>query len=151
MPIKRTPSLILLLVLVSALPLVVKAQFGSIPRRYTRQLPAIDKVELQKLKPSEYGFKGVDESKTLEGVDARKIASLWRAQNFHQMAASCHEPVFGIKFFFKDKTIMHVSICWECNNIVVVEPTLKSNATQGFAGASKAGQKLLEEFKRTFP
>ena len=151
MPTKRTPSLILLLALISALPLVAKAQYGSIPRRYTRRLPTIDKVELQKLKPGDYGFKGVEKSKTVEGADAQKIASLWRAQNFHQMAAVCHEPVFGLKFFLKDKTIMHVSICWECNNIVVVEPTLKSNATQGFAGASKAGQKLLEEFKRTFP
>ena len=151
MLIKRTPILILLLVLIFALPLVAKAQYGSIPIRYTRRLPAIDKVELQKLKPSDYGFNGVEKSKTVEGNDARKIASLWRAQNFHQMAAACHEPVFGIKFFFKDKTIMHVSICWECNNIVVVEPKLKSNATQGFAGAGKAGQKLLEEFKRTFP
>lgn len=148
---KRTPSLILLLALISALPLAAKAQYGRVPRRYTRQLPTIDKVELQKLKPSEYGFKGVEASKTVEGVDARKIASLWRAQDFHQMPASCHEPVFGIKFYFKNKTIMHASICWECNNIVVLEPTLKSNATQGFARESKAGQKLLEEFKRTFP
>lgn len=151
MLIKLTPSLILLLALIFALPLVAKAQYGSIPRRYTRQLPAIDKVELQKLKPSEYGFEGVEKSKTVEGADARRIASLWRTQNFHRMPAACHEPAFGIKFFSKNKTIMHVSICWQCNNIIVVEPTLKSNVTQGFDGESKAGQKLLEEFKRTFP
>lgn len=149
---KRISSLILLLSLISALPQsTVHAQYGRIPSQYTRKLPAIDRVELQKLKPSEYGFQGIEEIKSFEGKEAQQIASLWRSQDFHRMAATCHQPVFGIKFFFRDKTILHASICWECNNLVVLEPTLKANSTQGFAGESKMGQKLLEEFKRTFP
>lgn len=106
---------------------------------------------MQRLKPSEYGFKGVEQTKIVEGAEAKKFATMWRAQRFHGMPATCHEPVFGVRFFFKNKTTMHASICWECNNIVVVEPKLKSNSTQGFARDSKMGKELLELFKRTFP
>ncbi len=149
---KRISCLILLFSLISALPQsTAHAQYGRIPSRYTRKLPAIDKVEMQKLKPSEYGFQGIEEIKTFEGKEAQQIASLWRTQDFHRMPASCHQPVFGIKFFFRDKTILHASVCWDCNNLVVLEPKLKSNPTQGFAGDTRMGQKLLEEFKRTFP
>jgi hypothetical protein len=146
---KRIVSHIFLLAFISV-QLAVSAH-GSIPRRYTKKLPAVDRIELQKLKPSEFEFKGVEKSKTIEGVEAQTFASLWRAQTFHQMGAFCHYPVFGIKFYFRNGTIMHASICWECNNIVVLEPNLKPNVTQGFAGESKLGRKLLAEFKRTFP
>lgn len=145
---KRIASLSLLLVFFA---ITVNAQYGRVSRNFRDKLPRVDKIELQKLKPADYGFRGVLEAKTIEGDEAQQIASLWRRQRFHSMAAFCHEPAFGIKFFSKGKTIMHASVCWACNNILIVEPELKSNSTQGFAGESKMGQQLLAEFKRMFP
>ena len=147
---KRITSLILLSALISALlPVAANAQNIWIPRRFRQRLPRVDKVELQRLKPSEYGFRGVEESKTFERADARRLASLWRAQSFHTRGAACHNPVFGIKFFYKEDLIMHASVCWDCNNILLVEPT--NLPSQGFAGGSRMGRKLLEEFISAFP
>lgn len=147
---KRSPILPALFI-TALLPLTVNAQYGRVARQFRDRLPRIDAVELQKLKPADFGFNGTLEINTFEGEEAQRIASLWRRQRFHSMAAFCHEPVFGIKFFSKGKTVMHASICWECNNVLIVEPTLKSNRIQGFSAESKLGQQLLAEFKRLYP
>jgi len=128
-----------------------RGQAEWLPVQYTRKLPRIDKVELQKIQPKDMWIGTILGSKTLEGKEARRIASLWRAQKFRSYSAICHEPVYGIKFFSKGRLILYASVCWDCNNIILQEPQLKSGGKQGFNGESKMGRRLLEEFMRIFP
>jgi len=129
----------------------VRAQAELFPVQYTRKLPRIDTVELQKIQPEKMSIGAILGSKTFEGKEAQRIASLWRTQNFRSYSAICHEPVYGIKFFSKGKLVLYASICWQCNNIILQEPRLKSGGKQGFDGQSKMGRRLLEEFTRIFP
>jgi hypothetical protein len=119
---------------------------------YTRDLPAIDKVELLKLDLSHsemWNGKDVEAMKTIEGREARKIASLWRAQAYRSSSAICHEPSYAIKFYSKDKLIAYASVCWMCNNVAFVTPELRR--TQGFNGKGIQGQRLLQVFQNAFP
>lgn len=119
-----------------------------VPLRYTRKLPRIDKVELQKLKTKEIWFESVEATKLLEGKEAQAIAALWRTQNFDSSSAICHYPVFGIKFYSQGKVIFYASLCWDCDNIVFIGPAL--GAAQGFNGGSRKGQELLRVFTGAF-
>lgn len=121
----------------------------KVPLRYTRRLPRIDKVGLQKLKTREMWFESIEATKFIEGSEAQAIASLWRTQNLTSISAICHYPVYGIKFYSRGKVILYASLCWECDNILVMEPTL--GAKQGFKGGSKKGQELLKVFTSAFP
>ena len=117
--------------------------------RYTLRLPAVDKIELQKLKPEGRTFEAVEATKVIEGDEARAVASLWRKQDYRSIAAICHYPAFGIKFYAKGELIAHASLCWDCDNIVFLTPKLK--AKQGFTGDSKRGKELLDVFSQAFP
>lgn len=119
-------------------------------RPYTRDLQTIDKVELLKLKKEGDLWQGqIEFSKTVEGAEAQKIASLWRTQTYYPNSAICHFPGYGIKFFSDGKLLMYATLCWECNNIGFQTPDLKK--TQGFGGEDKKGQALLTVFRSAFP
>ena len=51
----------------------------------------------------------------LEGVDAERIASLWR-QLPPGEPARCHIPPYGLRFWQAGKKVIEASLCWECNN-----------------------------------
>lgn len=136
--------------LVATSPVAAKpSQVKKVPLRFTRRLPRIDKVELQKLKTKEIWFESIEGTKLIEGSEAQAIAALWRTQNYNSFNAICHYPVYGIKFYSRGKVILYASVCWECDNILVMEPTL--GGRQGFNGGSKKGQQLRKVFTGAFP
>ena len=150
------PFSVLIILLWCATPLVATSllaakpsQVKKVPLSFTRRLPRIDKVELQKLKTKEMWFESVEATKLIEGSEAQAIAALWRTQNYNSFNAICHYPVYGIKFYSQGKVILYASVCWECDNILVMEPRL--GARQGFDGGSKKGQELLKVFTGAFP
>lgn len=114
----------------------------------TTRLPTIDKIELQKVS-GEFSIDKVLATKTLEGRDARIVAQLWRSQRYGGRNYSCHLPVYAIKFFSRGKLVVYASVCWECDNIVFIEPNLKS--TLGFGADGNQGRQLLSVFKNAFP
>ncbi len=117
--------------------------------RLTRTLPTIDKVELQAVIDSELWIKSVEATKTIEGVEAQKVAQLWRSQKWDRSAFACHRPVYAIKFFSHGKLIFYASICWECHNVYFLESdTKKIVGSVGFDSASAKGRELLKLFKK---
>lgn len=136
--------------MVATSPAAAKAsQIKRVPLRFTRRLPRIDKVELQKLKTKEIWFESIEATKLIEGSEAQAIAALWRTQNYNSFNSICHYPVYGIKFYSRGKVILYASVCWACENILVMEPTL--GARQSFDGESRKGQELLKVFSSAFP
>lgn len=116
---------------------------------YTRNLPAIDKVELLKLKRSGDLWNGeIESSKIVEGSEAQKIASLWRTQTYLPYSAICHFPGYAIKFYSREKLTVYATLCWECDNIGFETPDLKR--TQGFGGRDKKGATVVEGFPHSF-
>lgn len=117
--------------------------------RYTRNLPRIDKVEVLKLKLDGDLWRGeIESSKTLTGIEAQKIASIWRRQTYLSNGAICHNPAYGIKFYSGQELLADATVCWDCNNIRFWTPRL--TGTQYFDGEGKRGQQLLQIFRRSF-
>jgi hypothetical protein len=147
-------SLILSMFLFSCTQPAVDGQsrhFGGLKEYlpYTRDLPAVEKVELLKLTQKDDHWNGeISNTKTFKGAEARKIASLWRRQTYNSSAAACHEPAYGIKFYAHGKLIAYASICWSCNNMFFLTP--KSTRTQSFEGYNKKGEQLSEVFRLAF-
>jgi hypothetical protein len=65
------------------------------------------------------------------------------------MGAACHYPVYAMKFYSQGKPIAYASLCWECKNIVFIEPDL--NDSLGFAANNARGRQLFTVFKKAFP
>ncbi|MDQ1636806.1 MAG: hypothetical protein QOF62_145 [Pyrinomonadaceae bacterium] len=143
---KRTATHLLMIMLLVS-PMSVGAK--NVPLRYTRRLPPVDRVELQKVQPSELGIKAVEAVKILEGREAAAVAALWRTQNFRSSSADCHQPPFAIKFYSHGKLLLYASLCWECDNIDFPEPG--NLGSQGFRGSSRKGQELLNMLRKSFP
>jgi hypothetical protein len=112
---------------------------------YTRQLPAVDKVEIQKVSGIER-IEKVEATKVLTGKEALAVATLWREQTYGGTGAACHEPAYAIKFYSKDKLIVYASVCYGCQNIDFLEPKLRDLV--GFNARGKKGQQLLQVFKK---
>ena len=118
---------------------------------YTRRLPSVDKVELQKVGGRGEGgdIRSIAGTKLIAGKQARSIASLWRSQMWNvRFRAMCHEPQYAVKFFSRDRVVLYASVCWDCHNIVILEPT---RAGQGFNSDSRAAKALLKFFTSAFP
>ena len=144
----RVGAISLLATLVVALaPLGVDAK--NVPLRYTRRLPGVDKVELQRVESAELGIRSIKSVKIVEGKQAEAIARLWRTQNFRSVTPACHQPAYALKFYAHGKLLLYASLCWDCDNIAFIEPTL--NASQGFNGSSRKGQSLLALLRGSFP
>ena len=116
---------------------------------YRSQLQRIDKVELLLFQTRELAIERVLATKTLEGNDAASIASLWRRQVYRFSTPICHYPIYGVKFYRRGREILYASVCWECDNIVFMNPRLSFK--QGFNSDSKSGKELLEVFRKAFP
>ena len=116
---------------------------------YTRNLPAIDKIELLKLELKDDRWDGaIAASKVLKGAEAQRVASLWRRQTYTSNLAACHEPAYAIKFYSRERLIAYASVCWSCNSIFFITPNLLR--TQSFAGGNKRGEQLSEIFRLAF-
>jgi hypothetical protein len=86
-------------------------------------LPAIEALEVVDLRDVEaarvgsfMANAGGAPSVRLSGKAAQSIADLWRALP-HGEQDRCHAPPFGIRFHFVNQATLHVSICWQCNNV----------------------------------
>lgn len=126
-------------------------RFAGLPefRPYTRNLPAIDRLELLQLARKDDRWDGViAASRVLNGAEAQKVASLWRRQTYTSALAACHEPAYAIKFYSGAKLIAYASVCWSCNSIYFINPDL--HRTQSFAGGDKRGEQLSEIFRLAF-
>jgi hypothetical protein len=116
---------------------------------YTRNLPSIDKIELLKLELKDDRWDGqITGSRVLQGVEAQKVAALWRRQTYTSNLSACHEPAYAIKFYYRGKLIAYASVCWSCNSIFLITPNL--HRTQSFAGGDKRGEELSEIFRLAF-
>lgn len=145
------PSLMLLLCIASGAVAQSRRFMGHREfRAVTRNLPAIDRIELLKLKLDDHQrWNGDREAvKVLQGAEARKVAALWRRQTYNRNLAACHEPNYAIKFYAEGKLLAYASICWSCNNIFFITP--KSTKIQSFAGYDIRGEQLSEIFRLAF-
>jgi hypothetical protein len=142
----------LLLVLSIAPGVVGRTQRFRGPKEflpYTRNLPAIDKIELLKLKLKNDHWDGeIAARKVLQGAEAQRLASLWRRQTYTSSLAACHEPAYAIKFYSGRRLVAYASVCWSCNSIYFIVPDLQR--TQSFAGGDKRGEQLSEIFRLAF-
>jgi hypothetical protein len=94
---------------------------------YTRNLPAIDKIEVFKLKLNDHDEWTGEflDSRTLSGATARKLASLWRRQTYNDHQSACHNPGYAIKFYAHGKLFAHANVCFSCNNMSMITPHLE--------------------------
>ena len=117
---------------------------------YTRNLPAIDRVELLKLelKDDRWWNGKIEARKVLKGTEAQRVASLWRKQTYNQSDSACHGPAHAIKFYSKGKLIAYATVCFACSNMFFMTPELKR--TQNFDAGSKLGEQLYEIFRLAF-
>jgi hypothetical protein len=150
---KLCSRVLTLLLVLCIVPVVV----GRTPRfrgqkeflPYTRNLPAIDKIELLKLELKDDRWDGeIVATKVLRGNEAKKVASLWRRQTYNSNVSACHEPAYAIKFYYRERLIVYASVCWSCNNMYFITPDL--HGTQNFAGGDKRGEQLSEIFRLAF-
>jgi hypothetical protein len=117
--------------------------------KYTSQLPAVDKIELLKVRYGKWEVEAVEATEILPDKDVRAFASLWRRQKYFPNAPICHRPIYAVKLYSRGKLTLYASLCWECNNIAFIQPTFGS--LYGFDGRTKNGQAMLDFFKRVFP
>lgn len=116
---------------------------------YTRGLPGVDRVELLKLKLDNERWTGdIEAARTLRGEEARRVAALWRAQTYTLTLAACHNPAYAVKFYSGERLLAYASVCWACNNILLLQPKLEM--TQGFLGDNPAGRRLSRVFESAF-
>jgi hypothetical protein len=142
-----------LLLLLSVVPVSVAQPRRFMGRKeflpYTRNLPAIDRVELLKLEMKNDQWDGEIESrKVLQGTKAQRVASLWRKQTYDQSDSACHEPGYAIKFYSRRRLLVYATVCWACDNMFFITPKL--NRTQNFEGGNKLGEQLYEVFRLAF-
>jgi hypothetical protein len=96
--IAKFPVLILSLLIITAASRPAESRISPKFIPLTTKLPAVDKVELQKVS-GEYLIDKVLATKTLEGRDAQAVARLWRSQKYGGRNYSCHLPVYAVKFY----------------------------------------------------
>jgi hypothetical protein len=121
---------------------------------YTRNLPAIDRVELLKLTLKDDHGNGehwngeIDATKVLQGTKAQRVASLWRKQTYTQSDSACHGPGYAIKFYSRRRLLVYATVCFACSNMFFMTPNLKR--TQNFESGNKLGEQLNEIFRLAF-
>lgn len=94
---------------------------------YTRNLPAIDKVEvfILKLNDRDESTGEFLDSRVFTGANAGKWASLWRRQTYNDHQSACHYPGYAIKFYARGKLLVHANVCFSCNNMSMITPRLE--------------------------
>lgn len=98
--------------------------------QYGNKLPPVDEVKLvrfarkrsnatqRRLKvPLSENSKGyVVSEKLMAGVDAQRLATLWRGLTFVENHTSCYDPHHVVEFRFKGKVICEAVVCFHCMN-----------------------------------
>jgi hypothetical protein len=83
----------------------------------------------------------VSKSVVLTGENAEVVCNLWR-QLPKSEPARCHMPVFGLYLIAGTQIHTIASICWQCDNIVLMENGERQ--LYGFNSHSEAGQQLFQ-------
>ncbi len=109
-------------------------------------LPPVNAVEIIRL--SEMAEKTLAPSVRVDGELAQNIADLFRRLPFAGQMR-CHIPPFELRFFNGQKQVLHCSICWECNNIWILEG--KTRRTIEFDAKADVSQQLLQLLKELVP
>ncbi|MDB6153581.1 MAG: signal peptide protein [Chthoniobacteraceae bacterium] len=154
---KRALLFLLLLALPSAshaepLPKNWRAKHWRDIAPCTYNLPDPDVVELHLFEPPPPGPNaGRDPLKTkiidtrrFTGAEARRIAQLWRDQDWVGFGASCHDPAYGITFYRDGRKLFFCSICFSCSNIYIYGA---QSDTAGFNHEDRAYKPLRKIFK----
>jgi len=151
---KLTVSLMLILLCCRALRLRVAGQgrFRGRPEflPYTRNLPAVDQIELFQLKAREGQFDGgaILATKVLTGAAAKKVASLWRKQTYTSSDSACQRTSLRHQVLLSRKTDR------PCDRLLVLQQYVFHNAAlerqQTFEGGNKRGEELSEVFRLAF-
>ena len=105
-------------------------QVKSSVARYGQKRPPIDEVKLVRfarersnksqrrlvvpLSKNSEGY--VVSEKLISGVDAQRLATLWRGLTFVQNHTMCYDPHHVVEFRFKGKVICEAVICFHCMN-----------------------------------
>jgi len=118
---------------------------------YTYNLPDPDVVELHLFEPTPEGVDAVDpatakiaDTKRFTGAEAKRIARLWRNQDWMGFGAACHEPAYGITFYRGDKKLFFGSICFNCMNVYIYTD---HSDTAGFNREGRSYPQLRKLFK----
>lgn len=83
----------------------------------------------------------------LVGEPARRVAALWRSlPTAEQMR--CHMPRYGLRFFAAG-LVLEAALCFECNNISIVENGERRWAT--FDGEAAMARELLSILRSSDP
>jgi hypothetical protein len=78
--------------------------------------------------------------RSVEGDDARQIASLWRGFRFGGMGYGCHEPPYGLRFIGNaGDMIFETTVCWACCNV-----SLPRSGYCGFGRGTTNPEDLLD-------
>jgi hypothetical protein len=130
----------------------IRLEVNRKARPNTSLLPPVSKVELLEVGrlTVDGEMASIKSSKLIEGLPARRIASIWRSQSWdHKYRADCHVPAYAIKFYAGDKLILYTSICWKCSDVEFLGPG--PLGAQGFNAKNRKGRALLRIFKEAFP
>jgi len=135
-------------------------------QEFGRELPTVDEVEILALGgevadgtpdsfPPDIGSRlGTVNRRTLHGVEAEQIASIWRDIDFdHHFAGLCHQPFYALRFRHHGKLILETSVCWKCSTYTLPVGVfgLFGPTQNGFDSKSETGQKLLSTLSQYAP
>lgn len=131
--------------------------------KYGSELPPVDKVEFSILgigsASAADGFPGrvgnlvyyrVTSQSSITDKEAKEFTKAWRAMPFSwKYGALCHEPVYGLRFFNKEKLIFETTLCWKCSNFYV--PTQFGYSYCGFRAKSPQAEVIWDLLQKHAP
>lgn len=138
---------------------LLNAYYTYCADRLTSDLPYVDRIEVNLLAPVPIDGSGrsdgfpinapggradIIETTTLHSTEARKLAAIWRHQNFgveYQML--CHDGVYGLRFFHGNALLLETTLCFHCQNFYL--PASLPGDTSGWWGfdaESERGREL---------
>jgi hypothetical protein len=80
----------------------------------------------------------------LSGEDLKGFLDVWKNFPVNPTGGSmCHFPVYGLRFYKKEKLMFQTSLCWACENFYVDTKFFGSNWI-GFDSGSEVGRSLLK-------
>ena len=110
--------------------------------KYTRELPAVDTVEVSEVRssfsPTTKAFETQTvKSVTINGKEAERFASVWRALNSGE-GAGCFAPTYTVRFFPNQQLLVGSTVCFHCHNLRL--PGGSINGIYSFDGEGPTGR-----------
>ena len=124
-------------------PISWEPEEGSAFRAYTRNLPAVTKIELQQITKHD-GQVQILSSKILVDDEAEQFAKLWRRLK-RGSGAGCFVPAYDVKFYSGESLVLDTEVCFGCDNLTL--PNGASSTQWGFDRSGLEGRALLSALK----